>query len=58
MHLQENTFFDPDPKVTWKVAQFPLHHVTYGATKFEGASSNGLGEDTFTRNAIDGQTHG
>ena len=37
-------------KVTRNVAQYPLHHVTYSATKFEVATSNGLGEDTFTRN--------
>ena len=26
-----------------------MHHVTYSAKKFEIASSNGLGIDTFTR---------
>ena len=30
-------------KVTRNVAQFPLHRVTYAATKFEVARSNGLG---------------
>ena len=31
MHLQENTLFDLDPKVkvTWSVAKYPQHHVTY-----------------------------
>ena len=51
MHLQENSIFDLDlwVKVTQNVAQYPLHHVTYSATKFEVATSNGLGGDTFTR---------
>ena len=31
------------------VAQYPLHHVAYPATKFEVAMSNRLGGDTFTR---------
>ena len=37
-------------KVTRKVAQYPLHHVTYTCTaaKFEVATSNILG-DTFKR---------
>ena len=60
MHLQENSIFDLDlgsrsPK---NVAQYPLHHVTYSATKCEVATSNGLGGDTFTRNMMDGHTHG
>ena len=38
-------------KVTQNVAQYPLHHVTYPATKFEVARSNRLG-DTFTRKYI------
>ena len=42
-------------KVTRNVAQYPLHHVTYLATKFEVATSNGLG-DTFTRNVTDSRT--
>ena len=48
MHLQENTFFDLDPKVnvTKNVAQCPLHHVTYAFT-----TSKGL-EDAFTRKYI------
>ena len=32
--------------------------MTYSATKFEVATSNGLGEDTFKRNVADGQTPG
>ena len=59
MHLQENTVFDLDlgVKVTQNVAQFPLHHVTYSATKFEVATSNSLGGDTFTRNVTDAHPH-
>ena len=51
MHLQENSIFDLDfgVKVTQNVAQYPLHYVTYSATKFEVATSNCLGGDTFTR---------
>ena len=39
-------------KVTQNVAQYPLHHVTYLATKFKVAMSNDLGEDAFTRKYI------
>ena len=58
MHLQENTFFDLDlgVKVTRNITQYPLHHVSYAPTKFEVATSNGLGEDTITRNVTDGRT--
>ena len=51
MHLQENSIFDLDfgVKVTRNVAQYPLHHVTYSATKFEAATSNCSGGDTITR---------
>ena len=35
-------------EVTQNVAQYPLHHVTYSATKFEAAMSDHLG-DAFTR---------
>ena len=50
MHLNENTIFDLDlgVQVTQDVAQYPLHHVTYSDTKFEVATSNGLGGDAFT----------
>ena len=37
--------FDFGVKVTQNVAQYPLHHVTYAAPKFEVATSNGLGGD-------------
>ena len=30
------------------VAQYPLHHVTYAATKFKAAAADGLGEDIIT----------
>ena len=58
MHLQENTLFDLDlgVKVTRNLTQYPLHYVIYASTKFEVAISNGLGEDTITRNVTDGQT--
>ena len=39
-------------KVTQNIAQYPLHYVTYVGTKFEVASSNGLGRDAFTRKYI------
>ena len=52
MHLHENSLFDLE--VTRNVAHYPLHHVTYSATKFEVATSNDLGGDTFTRNVTDG----
>ena len=32
--------------------------MTYSPTKFEVATSKGLGGDTFTRNVTDGRTHG
>ena len=59
MHLQENTLFDLDlgVKVTLNVAQYPLHHVTYSATKFEVTTSNRLGGDSFTRNVTDAHPH-
>ena len=59
MKLQQLTFdLDLGVKVTQNVAQSPLHHVTYSTTKFEVATSNGLGGDTFTRNVTDGRTDG
>ena len=45
-------------KVTYNVAQYPLHHVTYLGIKFEVATSDGLGGDSFTRNVTDRGTHG
>ena len=32
--------------------------MTFSPTKFEVATSNSLGADTFTRNVTDGRTHG
>ena len=57
MHLQEILTFDLGlgVMVTRNVAQYPFHHVTYVATKFIVARSNGLGGDTFTRNVADGR---
>ena len=54
MHLQENSIFDLDlgVKVTQNVAQYPLHHVTYSATKFEVATSNCLGGEQLQENSI------
>ena len=43
-------------KVTRNVTQYPLHHVISAPTKFEVATSYGLGEDTITRNVTDGRT--
>ena len=48
--------YDLGVKVTRNVTQYPLHHVINASTKFEVATSNGLGEDTITRNVTDGQT--
>ena len=39
-------------KVTQNVAQYPLHHVTFAAARFEVPMSNCLGEDAFTRKYI------
>ena len=54
MHLQVNTLFDLDigVKVTQNFTQYPLHHVTYSGTKFEVATSNGLGGDAFTKKTL------
>ena len=48
---------DLEVKVTQDVTQYALHHMIYVSTKFEVSTSNGLGEDTITRNVMDGQTH-
>ena len=53
IHLQEKiqyltSEFDLGVKVTLNVVHYPLHHVTYSATKFEVATSKGLGGDVFT----------
>ena len=58
MHLQENTLFDLGVKVTRHVAQYPLHHLTYSATKFEATTSNSLGGDTFTKKVTNEHTEG
>ena len=52
MHLQENKLFDLGVKVTWNVAQCPLHHVAYAPTEFEVTTSKGLGGYAFTRKFI------
>ena len=38
-----NSIFDLDlgVKVTQNVAQYPIHHVTFSATKFDVATSKG-----------------
>ena len=38
--------------LTQNVAQYPLHHVPYTATKFKVGTSNGLEVDKFTRKYI------
>ena len=50
--------FDLGVKVTRNVTQYPLHHVIYASAKFEVATSNGLREDTITRNVSEGRTDG
>ena len=40
--------------VTLNAAQYPLHHVTHAATKFEVATSNDLGRDHYMKR--DGRT--
>ena len=48
--IQYLTFYlDLGVKVIQNVAQYPQHHVTDSATKFEVARSNRLRGDTFTR---------
>ena len=57
--IQYLTFnLDLGVKVIQNVAQYPLHHVTYSATKFEVATYNRLGGDTFTRNVTDAHPRG
>ena len=50
--------FDLGVKVTRSVTQYPLHHVIYASTKFEVATSNGLGVDTITRKMTDRRRDG
>ena len=54
MHLQETTLYGLDlvVKVTQNVVQYPPNHMIYAPAKFEGAPTNSLGEDGFTRNYI------
>ena len=40
------------PRSHGNVTQYPLQYVTYSATKFEVATANRLGGDTFTRNTL------
>ena len=51
MHLHENRLFylDLGVKVTQDFAKYPLYHETYSDTKFEVATSDGLGGDAFTK---------
>ena len=44
--------FDLDLGVTQYVAQYPLHHMTYSATKFEVATSKGLGGDALQEDSL------
>ena len=41
MHLNENNLFAIFPWPQNVVAQYPLRHVTYAATKFKAAAANG-----------------
>ena len=50
--------FDLDLRVTQNVAQYPLHHVSYSATKFKVVTSYRLGGDTFSRDVTDAHPHG
>ena len=51
---------DHGAKVTLNAAQYPLHHVTHAATKFEVATSNYLGGDNYKKRdgRTDAQTDG
>ena len=49
MHLQENSIFDLEVKVTQNVAQCPAHHVNYAPTEFEVTTQKALGGEAFTR---------
>ena len=52
MHLQENTLFDLHSKVIQNVVHYHRTHVTYAQAKLDAATSNGQGEDAFTRKYI------
>ena len=50
----ENTLLDLGMEVTQNVAHYPLHHVSYAATKLKLLCLTvGLGGDLFTRNMKD-----
>ena len=62
MHMQSLKFLLPKVRrkciykkyiITGNVAQYPLHYVTNAPAKFEVATPNSLGGDTFTRNITD-----
>ena len=52
MHLQENSIFDLDLGGSRSHEMLLSTHVTYSATKFDTATSNRLGVETFTRKNI------
>ena len=52
MHLQEIHYLTFWAKVTQNVVQHRLPHMTYAASKFEVAKSNGLGGGAFIRKCI------
>ena len=56
VHHKKYLFFTIDldlkVKVTWKIAQYSLHHVTYTPAKFEVAIPNGERGDAFIRKKI------
>ena len=54
MDLQENALFDLCPKVTRNIAQYRLYYAIYvhAPERFEIATFNCLGGDTFTRNTL------
>ena len=58
MNLQEIHYSTFGVKVIQHLAPFLLHYVIYAPAKFAVASANGLGEDAFTRNVMDGPMHG
>ena len=51
-YAPKNTIYesdiDPGVNVERDAAQYPLRHVKYTPAKFEVATSNSSGEDTFT----------
>ena len=54
MHLQENTFYDPWPSGQSHMKQCPVPSTSCDLCTYKvWATSNGLGEDTITRNVTD-----